>query len=94
MTKPFTLLALLALLTLYVVQASVHCFCHNWLDQVMKYETKICLALGTSDLFKEINSKGVVVYRGWPPKAARNNWHKCCEDASVTSTGLTCFEIA
>ncbi|KAG0064940.1 hypothetical protein BGZ89_008735 [Linnemannia elongata] len=93
MTKPFALLALLALLTLYVVQAAdVYCFCHNWLQQVMKTETKQCLGLGTVPQFKKINSKGVVVYSSWPKKEWRNNWHKCCEDASITSTGLTCNE--
>ncbi|KAF9925210.1 hypothetical protein FBU30_004968 [Linnemannia zychae] len=93
MAKPIALfLALLAVLTLHVVQANVYCYCHNWLDMVMKRETKSCLGLGTVPQFKEINSKGVVVYTSWPKKAWRNNWHKCCEDASITSTGLTCFE--
>ncbi|KAK3827123.1 MAG: hypothetical protein JOS17DRAFT_748984 [Linnemannia elongata] len=61
MAKSFTLLALLALLTMSVVQAvDVYCFCHNWLQQVMKTETRQCLGLGTVPQFKHINSKGVL----------------------------------
>ncbi|KAK3827121.1 MAG: hypothetical protein JOS17DRAFT_224756 [Linnemannia elongata] len=90
MTKPFTLLVLLALFTLSAVQADVYCFCHNWLQQVVKTETRLCLGLGTVPQFKKINSKGVVVYGSWPKKEWRNNWHKCCGDTSIT--GLTCFE--